>query len=294
MDGYFICEGLTKRKENFLLKDVSFKLPAGTVLGVIGVNGCGKTTLLRTILGSYRIFSGEGDKGCISLNGKDSERDMKEYRKQLAFIMQETPFSNNIKSVEAGELYGRYYDGFSMEKYLRLLDEYEVPMKSVISKLSTGETLRQQLAFARSYDAWLYVMDEPAGNMDTSFRDYFYDEIRRIVSGGASVILSSHLVTELERIADNILWIRRKGDESFTEFYGSIDDLKDGYRIFEGDAADIEKLPETAVLGSRLRENHSEALISVKSGKLPQDTAGKLRYPDLQEIMFYVERGEKK
>ena len=286
---YFKCEGLTKYKEEFRLKDISFSFPKGRVVGLIGMNGAGKTTLLRTILGSYRLGRDERDSGRIILDGKDSKADQKEFRQKLGFILQETPFSRNMKVLEAGETYGYYYEGFDLETFRNYREEYEIPERLRISELSLGEMLRMQLAFARSYPAKLYIMDEPAGNLDVNFRDYFYDSIREMVaSEESSVIISSHLVTELEHIVDDLLWIGRDGNESTVRYFGDIDSFRDSYRIVEGDKAEIENIPEEDTVGRCIREGHSEALIH-REDKDFSDYQN-ARYATLQEIMYYVEK----
>lgn len=292
---FFKCEGLTKHKGDFLLKDVSFSIPRGTVVGLIGMNGCGKTTLLRTILGSYGLEPEKGDKGVLLLDGTDHKKDQKLFRQNLGFVLQDNPFSRTMKVMEVGETYGYYYEGFSIETYRRLLQEYDVPERSAIALLSAGESLRMQLAFARSYPAKLYIMDEPAGNLDVNFRDYFYDSIREMVEDeSCSVIISSHLVTELEHIADMLLWIGRNENESTVRYFGDIDSFRDSYRIIEGDKAEISSLPEDMVLGRRLRENHSEALIYRENKDFSDmdayDSNVNIRYASLQEIMYYVEK----
>ncbi|MCR5149311.1 MAG: ABC transporter ATP-binding protein [Eubacterium sp.] len=292
MGDFFKCEGLTKNKGDFSLKNISFSFPEGTVVGLIGVNGCGKTTLLRSILGSYTIDSKGSDSGDIWLSGKHFQSDQKEFRKQLGFVLQENPFSRNMRVLEAGEVYGYYYDGFNMDVYIKLLKEYDVPEREFISRLSAGQSLRMQLAFARSYPAKLYIMDEPAGNLDVKFRDYFYNCIREMVENETcSVIISSHLVTELEHIADRLLWINRNENESSVRYFGDIDSLKDSYRIFEGEKKEIEVLPQDSVVEKRIRAGHSEALLYRRDRDF--SFAPDARYATLQEIMYYVEKSSR-
>ena len=292
---FFKCEGLTKYKGDFLLKDISFEVPRGMVVGLIGMNGCGKTTLLRTILGSYGLDQTKGDKGEILLDGIDHKKEQKLFRQNLGFVLQDNPFLRTMKVMEVGETYGYYYEGFNIDTYRQLLQEYDVPERSNIALLSAGESLRMQLAFARSYPAKLYIMDEPTGNLDVNFRDYFYDTVREMVADEkASVIISSHLVTELEHIADMLLWIGKDENESTVRYFGDIDSFRDSYRILEGDKTKIADLPEEMILGKRLRESHSEALIYRENKDFSDMEAignsVNIRYASLQEIMYYVEK----
>ncbi len=300
----FVCDSLTKRIDTFMLSDISFEINPGMVMGLVGTNGAGKTTLISTILGvgTYRLTEPD-DKGEFFLSGYHFMKDVREYRNRIAYIFSEPPFTGSKYPEQIGELYGYYYETFDLEKYRKLLEEYNIPKNSNLEKLSTGQQLKVQLAFALSYDADLYVMDEPAGNLDVDFRDELYQIIRELTAKDKMVILSSHLITELEEIADILLWITKNDDESGVFFQGTIDDLKEEYRMIEADRYTLEKIPEKYVVGKRISEGHSEALVRtccsdddlapdkwIDDMGLEKDT--KIRYADLSEIMYYVEKNK--
>ena len=291
----FKCEHLTKKLGEYTLNDISFEIEPGMVLGVIGINGSGKTTLLRSLLGSYRLDIEPEDGGEIFLDGKHFRKDIKEYKGNIAYVLQDCPFGMNMHTIEVGERYGCYYEGFDLNKYKELLEKYEISKKKSLSELSKGQLLRVQLAFAESYPAKLYIMDEPAGNLDVDFRDSFYDTLRRIVEDeNSSVIISSHLVTELEHVADQILWIGRNETSGYLRYFGGIDEMKDFYRLISLDKNTAVNIPNEMVVGSRIRESHSEYLLYKKDGKfedsIPAEYMGELRFPDIQEIMYFIEK----
>lgn len=295
----FKCEHLTKNLGEYKLNDMTFSLEPGMVLGVIGTNGCGKTTLLRSILGSYRLDQTPEDGGKLWIDQKSASENVKEYRQNMAYVLTESPFPSLMFAKEAGEIYGYYYPGFDFQTYTQLLEDYEVPEKTTINSLSAGQKIRMQLAFAQSYPAKLYVFDEPVGNLDVEFRDTFYEIVRNLVSSGeSSVILSSHLVTELEHIADYLLWIEKKENVGSTKYFGTIDDLKNNYRILSVEENMAQAIPKEMIVGKRIRTNHSEFLIRQNqegelddlSKKLPEALQSELRYPDLQEIMYFTEK----
>ena len=289
------CEHLNKTIGNYKLNDIDFELEPGMVMGLIGVNGSGKTTLLRSILGSYCLDEDPADSGELWVNNMHFQRDIKEYRASIAYVLQESPFSRYMTVKEIGETYGRYYKGFDMEKYLKLIKEYEVPEKKWYDWLSKGQMIRVQLAFALSYPAALYIMDEPVGNLDVEFRDIFYDTVRDLTAKeDCSVILSSHLVTELEHIADNLLWLSKKEDQGYERYFGSIDDLKNRYRILSTANENIASVPKEMMIGEKIRSSHNEYMLYSETGdfdKLPDVLKGAARYPELQEIMYYSEKG---
>ena len=292
----FKCEHLTKKLGEYKLNDMSFELEPGMVLGVIGTNGCGKTTLLRSILGSYRLNQNPEDRGKIWIDQLNSSANVKEYRQSIAYVLTECPYTTLMFAKEIGELYGHFYPGFDFQKYTQLLKEYEIPDRTIVNSLSAGQRIRVQLAFALSYPAKLYVFDEPVGNLDVEFRDTFYEIVRGLVSAGeCSVILSSHLVTELEHITDYLLWIEKKEDVGSMKYFGTIDDLKNNYRILSVEESVAQTIPKEMIAGKRIRTSHSEFLLHLDpehdfSKTLPQELRNELRYPDLQEIMYFTEK----
>ena len=293
----FECRSLTKKIGTYGLADIDFDLEGGTILGLIGINGCGKTTLLRTILGSYRIDTDEENTGELILNGHHCLRDQKQYRNDIAYVLQECPFNENMHAGEVGERYGYYYRDFNKSRYFALLGEYGIHPKKGLSELSKGQVMKMQLAFAQSYQASLYIFDEPAGNLDVHFRDEFYELLRKLVSDEKhAVIISSHLVSELEHIADELLWMGREEERGFVRFKGSIDDLKNDYRLLSADKDEEKDIPEDMIAGKRIRASHCEYLLCKKGVEfdkaLPEDMVKKLVFPALQEIMYYVEKKE--
>lgn len=301
MNPIFSCRHITQEFEHFKLVDITFALEAGCILGVIGRNGSGKTTLLRTLMG---MQSTQGD---AKILGYSLQKDEKEYKKRIAYVLNESPFRMNVNALTNGRLFGRYYDSFDLERYKELLERYEIlehpeKLQSVrqgkkniqaLNRLSQGQQIQQQLAFALSYDASVYFMDEPTGNLDVEFRDTFYEEIRKLVSDERkSVIYASHLIEEMEYFADYILWLREQNGISQIYFYGTVDELRDRYRIIEAEDEVLRGIPSERILGGRKETNRNEWLIDVEQYELPASIRKCVRYPELKEIMYYVEKGE--
>lgn len=283
------CKILKKEIGKFQLEDIFFDLEPGYIMGVIGRNGSGKTTLLRTLMGSYRL----NDHSDVIINGASVVKDVKAYKEQIAFVLNDTPFEMGSTAKEIGRLYGRYYKTFDIDKYIRLLNEFDVPEKECITNLSRGQQIKQQLAFAFSYDAKVYFFDEPTGNLDVEFRDTFYRYIREIVSDeGKCVIYVSHLVEEMEEFADYILWLDAENNVGKIRYMGSIDKLKDCYRIVEADEAVAGLIPDNIIVGGRKMENHQEVLIKSEDGKYPKEVQSVCRYADIKEIMYYTDKGD--
>lgn len=301
------CSNTAKQMGDFRLEEIDFSLPAGYILGVIGRNGSGKTTLTRLLAGSYQI---EG-KGEVILDGISLQKDLIGYKRQIAYIFNENPFPKMIHARDCARIYGHYYEDFDCKKYEAFLKEFEVPEKVILNKLSKGQQIRQQLAFVLSYDAKLYLLDEPAANLDVEFRDTFYQYIRGMVEDGkSSVIYISHLVDELEQLADYILWVSaektEKGKKGYQRFFGTMDELREQFQLVGMTKQEFQEIAvksiqdkellkkiikEETIIGVREREHHQEMLVQIDREVLPQEIQKVSRYASLKEIMYYVEKG---
>lgn len=335
MHSIFYAKNVSKQFDKFKLDNISFEVPGGSIVGVIGKNGCGKSTLLSALMGMIKSDFADTE---IAIDGVRLRADEKAYKKKIAYVFNELPFRDNLSAVSIGKYYGRYYDGFDQKKYEALLKQYGLidfpgfPLRVSKSKkdimnvsdFSQGQKIRLQLAFAQSYDAQVYFFDEPTGNLDVEFRDEFYDTVREISSDeNKCVIYATHLVEELEHFADYILWIEKKDNTGSEFYYGSLDDLKDSYRIVSGEKTMLERIPKELVVGGRLSENSNEILIrydetkidhgigydetKIDNGigydktridhgtrcdetKLDHKIRQHMRYADLKEIMYYEEK----
>lgn len=280
------ARGLRKNKGEFDLGEIAFSADAGYVVGVVGRNGAGKTTLTRLLLGSYRP-----DAGDVFLQGVSAQSDRKRVQERLAFVLNQSPFPASMTPRECGILYGSNYPGFDRGRYHSLLQQYEVPEKREIKKLSQGQQIRQQLAFALSYEASVYLFDEPDARLDVKFREEFHSVIRKLTEQGTkTVIYTSHLVDELEQVADYILWI----SEGRQKFFGTLECLREEYQLLEVDRDALAAFPDLPIAGARERTMHQEVLIKAGREELPEPLREYSRYASLKEIMYYTEKGEKK
>lgn len=282
-----IC-GIKKHIGKLDLGPLSFELKPGVITGLIGVNGSGKTTLLRTMMGSY-----VRDEGKLSyVDSYGNEEIIEDFKEDLSFVLADFPYHRTLPASKIGKIYGNYYDSFDYSKYMELLKEYGVNENGNFKTMSKGECIKVQTAFALSHTSSIYVFDEPVGNLDPEFRDRFYDIMRDIVSDEkSSIIISSHLVMELEKIADDLIWIK---DEKLY-FYGTVDELKDKYRIIDISENELQYIDKDIIVGYKIRDNHSEVMISADNNeqleRVEERFRDKVRFAELQEIMYFVEKG---
>lgn len=301
METLLECRCIRKCVGTFTLSDVQFDMEPGYILGVVGKNGAGKSTLLRILRGSYLLtgpyadsyedaverVQGKGDCGDVKLQGISINTDPKAYKEKIACVLQDSPFDLRLSAMDNGKLYGSYYPTFRRDVYMDWLSRLDVPAKAPLFGLSKGEQIKQQLSFALSYDAMLYLFDEPASNLDMAFRKEFYEQIRKLVEDDSKgVIYVSHLVDEMEQFADYLLWI----GEGKQKYFGSVEEFREQFQLVEGTISEYQKQLQDALVGSRIRENHQEMLVRKRREELPHALQDVSRYASLQEILYYMSR----
>ena len=192
-----------KSIQSFSLKNFDFAIEPGYIVGMIGCNGSGKTSLIHTILGVF-----QPDEGEILVDGHSRKTDAYEVKQEIAFVTDDMIFPIGMTAVDIGKCFGSCYRAFDYKKYITLCERFQIPLKKNMKKLSTGMKIKVQLAFAMAREAKLYVFDEPSAGLDPVFRRELMDYFFEIVADGTkSILLSTHLTEELDRIADYILYV---------------------------------------------------------------------------------------
>ena len=275
---------VSKRLGSFKLKNISFELPEGFILGLIGPNGAGKTSLIHLILGLY-----EPDEGEILIDGQNYHEHEINIREKLGTVLLEDLFEGGYTLKENGSLYGNYYKNYSEETLLRYLERFHLDPTRKFKQLSKGEKLKFQFAFALSHDAKLLILDEPTGNFDPGFRAEFFEVLKEFIADGQrSVILSTHLTEDLDRLADYICYLE-KGETIFT---GDIETLRDKYRLVCGEEYKIKLLRPEDIIYLERGELTNRALVINRPSRLYD--ALKVTVPTIEELMYFMTKRGKK
>ena len=299
------CENVCKSFKGFRLADITFSLEPGYILGLIGENGAGKSTLLQLILGGYRMDAAETvarrkesnplltrqATGEIIVAGNSMRFQPNLAKEELAYVLNTCPFSMVMTAKENAKMYGTCYKKWNQLTFEQYCNEYQVPMDKPLRKLSKGQQILFQLAFALSYDAKLYVMDEPAGNLDVNYHQIFLDKMQELVEDGTrSVIYVTHQLEDLEQIGDYILWLH-KGKQLY---YDDKESLLGRYTIISASEKELryikQMMPGMPMI-ENIQEHVSEAMIRGTVKELPLNVPR--RTPTLEELMFYYSLYEK-
>lgn len=193
-------EHVTGTKGKFRLEDISFSLPAGYVCGLMGPNGAGKTTLIAYIVNEKAKYS-----GTIRIGGVDIKKDHAYMRNFMGLVSEDNEFLDEFSGQDNAKLLGAFYESFDMPVFEENMNEMGVSLKTRYGKLSRGEKLKFQMAFAMAHKPKLYLLDEVTVGMDPVFRLDFFKIIQRVIQDGeASVLMTSHIESEIKQKMDYV------------------------------------------------------------------------------------------
>ena len=181
------------------LTEVNLTIPKGKIIGLLGKNGTGKTTLIKLINGLLVPTSGK-----ILINGKEIGVDSK---KIISYLPERTYLDKSMTINQVIEYFEEFYDDFDTIKAKKLIKDLDLNVNQKLSKMSKGMQEKVQLVLVMSRNAELYILDEPLGGVDPATRDYILDTILTNFNDGASVIISTHLIADIERILDEVIFI---------------------------------------------------------------------------------------
>lgn len=209
------CKSLYKKFDNQeILKNINLTIPKGKIIGLLGKNGMGKTTLIKLINDLLTPTSGE-----ILINGKNPGVQSK---KVISYLPERTYLDKGMTVKQVLKYFEEFYDNFNRERAEKLLKDLDLEINKKISHMSKGMQEKLQLILVMSREAELYILDEPLGGVDPATRDYILDTILSNFKEGASVLISTHLIADIERILDDVIFID-KGEIKLTS---SADELR--------------------------------------------------------------------
>ena len=195
---------ITKKFGNKLaLDDISLKLPKGKIIGLLGPNGSGKTTLIKLANGLLQPTAGE-----IVINGL---RPCPETKSLISYLPDTSYLSDKMKVHDILKLFEDFYVDFDRQKAEQLLEDLAIAQSEKLKNLSKGNKEKVQLILVMSRDADLYLLDEPIAGVDPVAREYILDTIIKNYNRRGTIIISTHLIADVERVLDEVIFIN-KGD----------------------------------------------------------------------------------
>ena len=197
-------KGLSKHYPNFTLEDISFDLPQGKIMGLIGKNGAGKSTTLKSILNLVNP-----DSGTIKMFHKDFRENEESCKQKIGVVLGGIDFYNHKKLKDITAVTKRFYKNWDENAYQRYIQAFSIVPDKKAKELSTGMKVKYMLALALSHNAKLLILDEPTSGLDPVSRDDLLGLFRQLVeSKDISILFSTHIISDLEKCADYITYIK--------------------------------------------------------------------------------------
>ena len=272
--------GLSKHYTNFDVNNVSFDIPDGMVVGLIGENGAGKSTIIKSIFGVVHPDGGE-----IVFNGTPVSKLNKAERQKISFVLDDMGLPIELTLSMLDKVLSNIYGKWDSAKFHSLVQRFQLPENKLFKEFSKGMKMKATIAVALSYESNLLILDEPTSGLDPVVRDeilqmiYDYNQ-----ENNHAALISSHITTDLEKICDYIVYIHN-GRVIFNE---EKDELLSKYAVYSVDEQQFKELDKAAIIKVLHREYGTDVL-ALKE-KMPQDFDFKA--VTLDDIMLFYSKGE--
>ncbi len=283
MNDALIISGLTKTYKDFMLNGVSFSVPCGSIVGLIGENGAGKSTTINAVLGLI-----QKEAGSICVLGK--EQPDNEIKEQIGVVFDGNNYPEIFSTRKLNRVMKDIYHSWEEHTFLNLLKKFSLPTDKPIKQFSKGMKMKLAIAVALSHNSKLLILDEATSGLDPVIRDDILDILLDFAQDEThSILISSHITTDLEKIADYIVFIH----EGQVVFSKPKDELIEQYGIIKCGAAQFEALDKSDIIVYRKMDYEWQVLVADRA-------AMKKKYPktlidsvSIDEIMLLYVKGER-
>lgn len=278
-------EKLNKDYKSFQLKNISFQVPAGSIMGFIGENGAGKTTTIKEIL---NLIS--RDSGVIKIFGQDNKINEKEIKEQIGVVFDESYFHDGLKIKDITGIMKHIYKNWDAKVFSQYIDKFKLPDDKVVKEFSRGMKMKLTIAVALSHGAKLLILDEATSGLDPVVRDEMLDIFLDFIQEeNHTIFISSHITSDLEKIADYITFIHQ-GEIVFSK---SKEDLMDNFGVIHCGQDIFNSVDKKYVTGYRKNQFGYEVLINNKKELMNRSQSLEIEKTSIEEIILFIARGEK-
>lgn len=234
MENVLEIKNLSKKYENFALKNINLELQKGTIMGIIGENGAGKSTTIKAILNIITK-----DRGEIKIFGKDYQANEKEIKEQIGVVLDDSFLSEYLNPTDINKIMKNFYQNWDEDLYFSYIEKFKLPKNKIAKEFSSGMKMKLKIATAISHHPKLLILDEPTSGLDPVARNEILDIFQDFIQDEEnSIFLSSHITTDLEHIADYITFI----NEGEIVLSKTRDELMDDYGIVKCTQKEFEKI----------------------------------------------------
>ena len=277
-------QGVTKQYGDFTLDHVSFTVPKGSIVGLIGENGAGKSTTINAVLGLIHT-----QEGTVRLLGSKGPEEVN--REEVGVVFDGNNYPTMLTPRQMGKVFPGLYRSWDEGRYREILERFQIPENKKIKEFSKGMKMKYSIAVAFSHHVKLLILDEATSGLDPIMRDEVLDMLLEFIQDeDHAVLVSSHITSDLEKVADYIVFLHR-GKIIFSSLK---DDLLENYGIIKCGADQFAKIRKEDILSYRKLDCEWQVLVAHRH-------EAKKKYPQalvvpasLDEIMLLYVKGEEK
>lgn len=274
-------DSLCKSYEDFSLNNISFILPQGCIMGLVGQNGAGKSTTLKAILGLVRP-----DSGSVKLFGQELQENEGQIKEQIGVVFDSMNLPEMLRGKDVGKVLGPLYQSWDQTAFNGYLERFSLPKNKLIKDYSRGMKMKVAIAAALSHGAKLLLLDEATGGLDPIVRDEILDILLEFMQDPThGILFSSHITGDLEKIADYVTFIH----EGQVRFSQPKDELLDSYAVVKCSPQQLASIDPAALISVRSHQYGTEAL--VRRDAVWADAVAER--PTIEDMMLFIARGNR-
>ena len=287
MDDSYVIELKNVKKDygDFVLDNVSFSVPTGSVCGFIGQNGAGKTTTIQIILDAIKRDGGE-----VYVFGKNINDGMAELKEDIGVVFDEMGFHDFLTPKQINTVMKNIYKNWDEEAFFDYLKKFSLPAKKECGKFSRGMRMKLQIATAMSHKAKLLIMDEPTSGLDPIVRNEIIQIFREfVIEEDHSILLSSHITTDLEKIADEVVFI----DAGRIVLSGNKDEIIEKHGILRCKKDEVKEISDSLIVDVEVSSMGAEILVNDKKAASKLYPGMVIDEAGLEQILIHYVNGSK-
>lgn len=285
MENSVEVRNLCKEYKNFELKDITFTIPKGSIVGLIGENGAGKTTTIKALLNIINA------KGKIKIFGKEVKEAEKEIKEQIGVVLDDSFISEYLTPKNINSVMKDIYKNWDEKKFKSYLKIFNLPEDKMIKDFSSGMKMKLKIATAISHNPKLLILDEPTSGLDPVVRREILDIFRDYIGEDETraILISTHITSDLENISDYIILIN-KGKLVFDK---ETEEILENYGIVKTSKENFNKINKNDYISYKTGKYQYEIMVENKEEFRKKYQNCVIDKPTIEDIMLFYIKGEK-